>query len=293
VGDEVTVDPVAHAATLPNFLVIGAMKAGTTTLHQYLDLHPEVFMPETKELHFFPVDKNWSRGLSWYESQFAGSAGAVARGEASPSYSQADQFPGVAARIATVLPDAKFVYVVREPIARMQSMYLHQCASGAETRPVDRALRENPIYINSSRYAWQVGQYLEFFAPDRFHVFTTEQLSTDPQVVLRRLFAFLGVDWTWVPPQTITAGRSDDRRAKPPALRRLAASRAYRAVVDRVPARARATARRVVTRPVDPGTARIDPRLYDELQDELRPDVARFRELFPATSLDAWGDAWS
>jgi hypothetical protein len=288
----VTADPVAHAATLPSFLVIGAMKAGTTTLYQYLRAHPDVFMPETKELHFFPADKNWDKGLAWYESHFVGSSDTVARGEASPSYSQADQFPGVAARIASVLPDAKFVYVVREPIARMQSMYLHQCASGAETRPVDRALRENPIYINSSRYAWQVDQYLEFFSPDRFHVFTMEQLSTDPRAVLRRLCAFLGVDDQWVPPETITAGRSDDRRVKPPALRRLAANRTYRSVVDRIPARARAHARRVVTRPVDPGTATIDRRLHDELRAELRHDTARFRALFPATSFDAWGDSW-
>jgi Sulfotransferase domain len=272
----------------PDFLVIGAMKAGTTSLYQHLRAHPDVFMPATKELHFFPADKNWTRGMAWYEAQFAGSESSRVRGEASPSYSQADQFPGVAARVAETLPDVKLVYLVREPVARMQSMYLHQLASGAEARDVEVALRQNPIYLNSSRYAWQLDQYLEYFPRERVHVCTTEQLATDPTAALQGIFRFLDIDDTWTPQRTIAAGRSADHRVRSASFRELTRNRGYRAVVDRLPSAVRNLGRRVVTQPLDPNVATISPALDDELRRQLRPDVDRLRAWFPDAGLEAW-----
>src|SRR5690242_11569113 len=135
---------------LPTFLVIGAMKAGTTSLYEYLRAHPQIFMATPKELHFFPESKHWGDGVDWYTAHFEAGRDDAVRGEISPSYSQADQFPGVAARVAQVVPDAKIVYLVREPVARAQSMYLHEVASGRERRPIEQALREKPMYVNSS-----------------------------------------------------------------------------------------------------------------------------------------------
>ena len=85
--------------TQPTFLVIGAMKAGTTALWRYLREHSEVFMPDPKEVHFF--SRKWDEGWDWYEAKFADTDGALAVGEASPSYSEFCDFPEVPERIAS------------------------------------------------------------------------------------------------------------------------------------------------------------------------------------------------
>ena len=115
--------------TLPTFLIIGAMKGGTTSLHRYLRQHPEVFMPARKELNFFldeytgppidpPEERNWSRGIAWYKHQFADVARERAVGEASANYSRYPTYPGVAESIAAVVPNVRLVYLVRNPIDR-------------------------------------------------------------------------------------------------------------------------------------------------------------------------------
>src|SRR5215211_9390855 len=107
---------------LPNFLVIGAMKAGTTSLYHYLRHHPQVFMPEIKELNFFNPLRNWRRGVEWYEEQFEGIPDSVvAIGEASTSYTKFPWIREVPARITSVLGEIRLIYVVRDPIERMQS----------------------------------------------------------------------------------------------------------------------------------------------------------------------------
>ena len=91
---------------LPNFLVIGAMKAGTTSLYHYLRDHPQVFMPDTKEVNFFNPLRNWRHGVSWYEEQFrAAPAEALAVGEASTSYTKYPWVKDVPERITSVLGD--------------------------------------------------------------------------------------------------------------------------------------------------------------------------------------------
>ena len=116
--------------TLPTFLIIGTMKGGTTSLYRYLRQHPEVFMPERKELNFFvdeyagppidpPEERNWSRGITWYEHQFADAERERAVGEASANYSRHPTYPGVAERIAAVVPNVKLIYVMRNPIDRV------------------------------------------------------------------------------------------------------------------------------------------------------------------------------
>src|SRR3954447_530769 len=101
---------------LPNFVIIGTMKGGTTSLYHYLRHHPQVFMTETKELHYFVADKNLSRGLDWYERNFAGAGDAVAVGEASPDYTKYPIHADVPKRMADVMPWARLVYVIRNPV---------------------------------------------------------------------------------------------------------------------------------------------------------------------------------
>src|SRR5205085_10467190 len=102
---------------LPNLIVIGAAKCGTTSLHRYLDLHPEVAMSKTKQLHFFTEKENWGRGLAWYESHF--DTPAQVRGESTPAYSAWPVHRGVPERIARVVPDTRLIYLVRDPVERV------------------------------------------------------------------------------------------------------------------------------------------------------------------------------
>ena len=135
---------------LPTFIVVGAMKAGTTALYRYLDAHPQVFMAEPKEIDFFVDGGTWSEGRAWYEDHFAAAGDALARGESSPNYSKVHIKPGVAERMAAMIPEARIVYLVRHPVERMRSMYLHQVAEGRERRPLSEALADNRDYLRTS-----------------------------------------------------------------------------------------------------------------------------------------------
>src|SRR5947208_14127778 len=101
---------------LPDFLIVGAMKAGTTSLAAWLRAHPDVFMPPQKEIHFF--DAQWERGVPWYADQFAGAPEGALVGEATPAYMVTTAFLD---RMASVVPNARLLVVLREPVARAWS----------------------------------------------------------------------------------------------------------------------------------------------------------------------------
>ncbi|MGH2726565.1 MAG: sulfotransferase domain-containing protein, partial [Actinomycetota bacterium] len=123
------------ASQLPNFLILGAMKAGTTSLAYWLGEHPDVFLAPGKELFFFNVPQRWELGVDWYRSQFAGSEGKIARGEATPGYLG---HPQAAERIAATLPDVRLIALLRHPADRAYSQYWHNRATGTETRTFAR-----------------------------------------------------------------------------------------------------------------------------------------------------------
>jgi hypothetical protein len=204
--------------SLPNFLVIGAMKAGTTSLYHYLKVHPQVFMSPTKELDFFVEELNWARGLDWYKRQFEyATHDRVALGEASTSYTMYPHYQGVPERISKNLPEVRLIYVVRSPIDRIRSQYQHNVITGTERRSIDEAVFENPVYINCSRYAFQIEQYLEYFSRERLLIITSERLDRDRLASTRRIFEFLGVDPGFVPPNlSRDFYRSGERMSYPP-----------------------------------------------------------------------------
>ncbi|MGR8934305.1 MAG: sulfotransferase family protein [Gammaproteobacteria bacterium] len=194
--------PSSQVATgrLPTFLLIGAMKAGTTSLYHYLSMHPQVYMPSVKEPDFFAEAGNWRRGLAWYCKQFAPAGpDALAVGEASTVYSKYPRYPGVPQRIAGVIPDVRLIYVLRDPIARIRSHYQHRVAEGSERMPFAAAVFENPIYIDYSRYAMQIEQYLEHFPREQLLVITLEAMRDDRGATMRQVYAHLGVNAAFNP----------------------------------------------------------------------------------------------
>src|SRR5688572_14326389 len=120
-------DPQAAGARLPDFLIVGAMRSGTTSLHKYLQAHPDVFVASGKEVHFF--DRRYGRGLDWYRSRFAGVTTERVVGEATPAYMYDEN---AIARIAHDLPDARLIVVLRNPVDRAYSHYWRNRSRGRE-----------------------------------------------------------------------------------------------------------------------------------------------------------------
>jgi hypothetical protein len=201
-------DEIVSEAVLPNLVVIGAMKCGTTALHEALGRHPHVSMSVPKELNFFfgpPAPQgardaaelswaqgNWHRGTRWYARHFDPSA--PVRGESSPGYTS-PAHEEAAARMAALIPGARLVYLVRDPIARAVSQFRHHRGEGSETRALQTALTDpSSQYLARSRYHERLGPFLESFAPDRLAIVAQEELLVRPRTTLDRLLRFVGVD---------------------------------------------------------------------------------------------------
>jgi len=183
---------------LPDFLVIGAMKSATTSLFEYLSLHPQISVSKIKEPNFFNkkefFEGTWEKGIEWYMSLFKNNL--KIKGEASNAYTKYPADPDVAERIYSVLPKAKLIYVIRHPVARAVSHYLHALINGLERRTLKECLLKdiNSNYINWGKYFLQLQQYLKYFDKKQIHVLTTEKLKTNRMETLKNIFVFLGVD---------------------------------------------------------------------------------------------------
>lgn len=178
---------------LPNLIIIGAQKCGTSSLHYYLNLHPEISMSREKELHFFSRERYWNRGIDWYKSHFIGSKKIF--GEASPSYTIYPFRKRVAERMYSVVPNARLIYMVRDPLDRMVSHYIHRYAIGWESRPIEEALGQGAqsIYVAVSRYHMQLEQYLKYFPRSNILIITLEELFGHRQLTIEAVFRFLDV----------------------------------------------------------------------------------------------------
>ena len=265
---------------LPNLIVIGAARCGTTSLHRYLDAHPEIAMSREKELDFFVEGKNWERGLGWYEAQFLP---AQLRGETSPSYSAYPFYLGVPERIREVLPEARIVYLVRDPIERIVSHYQHRAVTYREMGTLDDVLADARLarwFVDVSRYALQLERYLEHFRSDDVLVVDADALAADPASALSAVFAFLDVDPNFRSEAFARRHNHGSQLARPNAAGRLVrtalqrglTSRGYAAVASRVPDALKTGFRTSARAQLSDGT-----RVW--LEDELRDDVARLREL--------------
>jgi hypothetical protein len=185
---------------LPDLIIIGAMKCGTTALHGLLDQHPDIAMAAAKELNFFfgPATdpghgtvSTWHRGSEWYASQFDGQA--RVRGEASPGYTSPDH-PEAADRMASVVPDARLIYLVRDPIDRAVSQYRHHQADGTEHRPIAEALLDpGSQYIARGRYYERLAPFIRFFPTEQILILAQEELLSGPERSLERVYRFVGV----------------------------------------------------------------------------------------------------
>jgi hypothetical protein len=178
---------------LPNLLVIGAQKCGTSGLHYYLGLHPEVSVSEPKELNFFIAERNWPRGLDWYRSRL--DASAAVRVDASPNYTAYPQHRGVPERMAETLPNARLIYIVRDPIDRIAAHWVHNYSKGRHHGELaETILKPKTSYIDRSRYAMQIERFLAVYPREQVLVLENEDLRNRRDETLRTVFEFAGAD---------------------------------------------------------------------------------------------------
>lgn len=198
-------DRTTRQGRLPDFIVMGSMKCGTTSLHHYLSCHPDVYVSRPKELNFFlgggrqedndPPWGNWWRGEAWYRSHFVTDRRVC--GEVSPGYVRASSAALTMARMWDLRPDARLVLVVREPMERLRSHYLMVRRDAHETMPTFEEFVSDSRFADEvacSDYGSQIGRILERFPHESLLVVESAELDRNRSATLGRLFRFLGVE---------------------------------------------------------------------------------------------------
>jgi Sulfotransferase domain len=263
------------AAPLPGFIVIGAMRAATTTLHRYLGGHPAIGMSRRKETDFFVEELNLPRGQGWYRSLFP--RGRAVCGETSPNYTKFDIFPGVPERIRRQAPGCKLIYIVRDPVARAVShhRFAASLGTGRDTPEPDR-LQHMTL---TSSYFRQLERYLEHFSLDDILVLDFDELAREPLGVLARAGRFLGVPDGWGGLGQLRANGSDELARMPGWYFRLRRSRLATGLATHLPPDAADRLRRAIARPEATDRPTVHPDAIQRFRDDLADDAARFRAL--------------
>ncbi len=178
---------------LPDFIIIGAMKCATSTLHEQLAQQPGIVMSTPKEPYFFSNDEVWQRGMAWYASLFEHASEDALCGESSTHYTKLPTYPHTVARMREHLPpDVKFIYIMRHPIDRLVSQYIHEWTECVISTPIDEAIDLHPELIEYSRYAMQLEPYFEAFGRERVLPVFFDRLASHPQDELERICRFIG-----------------------------------------------------------------------------------------------------
>ena len=220
--------PCAHL----DFVIIGAMKAGTTSAFDFLASHPSVFAPRNKEPHYF--SRGYRMPASYYRRLFRERADGQLSGEASPTYSWIRQYPEVPERIANDAPNAKIIYLVRDPLERWLSHYRHHLLLGNNYDSFDAATTEDGLW-DRGRYQETALAYLKHFPRENLFVADLHDLTND-ESWRHKMLAFLGLTPTSdTPPELPRSNASADRYVVPGVLGRIARTPVGAVVRDLVP----------------------------------------------------------
>jgi len=277
---------------LPNLIIIGAQKCGTSILRDYLGLHPDVAMVN-HEMNFFSDDKLWRRGIEWYSEQFAE---APVRGEKSPSYAAWPFAPFVPERIKRHAPDATFMYLVRDPIDRLRSAWVHRTRHGSEHRPFEEAFTDlvTNEYVAMSRYTTQLQRFFAHFPQERFLIIDQGELRHNRAETLKCAFRHIGVDDAFTSPEFAAESQAgtEGRWLSPAGLRIVRQveqvigkqrTKRVAALASRIPAVAPVLQRAPVEPP--PMSSELRKRLADLLADEVAELRSLTGQAFPTWSI--------
>ena len=201
---------------LPEFLGVGTQKGGTTYLYELLKRHPQVFLAEPKEQHFFSL--HWQRGVDWYRKQFASAAESQICGEITPYYLFHPEAPE---RIQSLLPNVKLIVLLRDPVERALSQYFHSRRLGLDHLDLEEAFaaeagrlhnsaevlqqglshisHQQHSYLSRSRYEEQLQRFEAYFATDQILILKSEDLFHKTELIWGEIMDFFGLNFALCP----------------------------------------------------------------------------------------------
>jgi Sulfotransferase domain len=272
---------------LPDFIVAGVRKCGTTWLHQCLSEHPGIFMPgATKELYYF--DKYWGRGAGWYARYYRDASPQSKCGDASPTYFASPTAPE---RIKEILPDAKLVFMFRDPVERVVSLHNHMLAKGDIALPLGEALDAHPELLEEGFYARHFARFRAIFPQQAMLAMILDDIDAAGEDGLVPLFRFLGVDEGFRPP-SLHARAYERREARSHLAARTATATArllHRNNLHGVVAWAKAAgAERLVLRHVPPPFDPVPPQIVARLRALYADEVKRLGDFLGRDLQQVW-----
>jgi Sulfotransferase family len=300
-------DATSGTPKRPNLFIIGAMKSATGTLHNYLKFHPDVFMCEPKEPCYFVEreqldwpfieDMGFWRGEEYYLELFRPAGDATVVGESSTMYTKLPRITGVPERIAEFEPEARLVYIMRDPVDRALSHYWHSVRWDRQRLSPEEALRDDPQYREVSYYAMQLRPYIEAFGRDHVYTLTMEAPSGDPAGTVRLLLEWLGLDPEQLAPpeQQIQHNKTPEvqierlKRFAP--LERIRWSKPYRMIRPLVPASIRRSGRKASSEVIE--RTEISDDVYAMLRGEMLDQTRELEELLGTSFEDDWATVYS
>jgi hypothetical protein len=184
---------------LPSFVIIGAMKSATSTLYEQLLRQPGIFLPRLKEPNFFSNDEQYALGMQWYTGLFSEASSTDILGEASTHYTKLPTYPQTLARMRNLLEEPRLIYVMRDPVDRLISQYVHQRSLDEIQCGLEQALIRHPELVAYSCYAQQLAPYVEAYGKKNILPVFFDRLVAHPQSELERVCRFIGykgkVEW--------------------------------------------------------------------------------------------------
>lgn len=294
------------AGVVPSFVCIGAGRAGTNTLWEYLKAHPEVSLPRSTEVDYFVDRPNPS--LRDYSRRFRDCDPHLVVGDVSPRYASRGS-AAVARAMARTLPDARVVYILREPADRMRSHYRHEVLRSRETRYAQWAA-DDDLYLAPSLYGSHLAHYLDHFPGENVLLVDCEALRVAPEATLAEVFAFIGADPTVAVPAPAEVYTAATRAPESATAERLRSSRLGRLALDRMTIETKVLISEAYGNLQNPDTARRAHLLMgsavhwapsEETTTALKADGERLIDLLPAVAgfvgggpdtVEGWRQRW-
>ncbi|MEM7630402.1 MAG: sulfotransferase [Pseudomonadota bacterium] len=198
--------------TKPDFVIIGAMKSGTTTLYAQLAAQDGVFMSPLKEPNYFSDDNVFARGTDWYSDLFKDAAPGDLKGEASTHYAKLPTYPETIDRMAAALGTPRLIYVIRDPVTRALSHYVHGFSEREIHCDLPTAVTEHPELIEYGRYGMQIAPFIERFGKENILLTSLERMKADPQGEFDRIGKHIGAKAPLVWQTDMSAHNASDGR---------------------------------------------------------------------------------
>lgn len=266
--------------SLPDFVIIGAMKCGTSTLQAQLAHQAGVFMSTPKEPNYFSDDEIFAQGQDWYEGLFGGAAPGDLKGEASTHYTKLPTYPQSVSRMQATLTAPKLIYMIRNPLARAVSHYIHEWTEGRVGADATTAFHQTPEITAYGCYGMQIAPFVAAYGVDRILLTSLEQIKADPDVAFVQIRDFLGlpVEAVWahdLPAQNVSTARIRRLPLQGLLIDNPVAADLRRALVPKAIRKWVRTRRTMMKRP------NIPTDLQARLQEEFLEDRIRLAEIFP------------